>query len=736
MPEKLLSPAPPRPARASALSPAPLRIALRYLLKKKLSYLAVLGIMLSVGTLIVVMSVFTGFHVQLTAAIRGYLSDLKVEPLTGGLHGMSDWPLWREKALRAPHVVGAAPYVDGAGLIRQSGSGKMLHVLFKGVHPELEGTVAELPGYMVVGRLADLARTYTDPETGGRLRGCFVGAAFFADVPREINRYPQPLVLVTATPDLRLQLRKYAINGVFQTGNHDYDSQFVILSLDAATELVESGGAVSGLSVKLDDYQNAEAAREGLYQVWARGAVLKELAAPRGEPLALALSADGARLAVAWADGVSVQVAATGEELAGVAAQVSAPSALALGPRGESLLVGFADGSARLARVGGEGAQTIPGAAPIAAAAFSPDGFLAALGDEAGGVRVLDAETGDELAVAAVPAGAARVLAFGPRGEELAVGGADGAVRTYEAETGRRLGGFVPPDDPAPVTACAYSPDGQTLLSGDGRGRATLYHRGAARPLFSWQAHAGPVLCVGFGWTSGVGLTAGEDGLATWTLLAYGSGDQPGPAGEVLAAGPRRVGRAAFGGEGARALVAGPDGRLALHYTGGGVGIVTWEEQRRTFLEAVAMERFLQALIMSLILVLAEFLIFSIVTTMVNERRRDVGILKAVGFTRWQISQVFLACGLTIGVLGAALGVAGGIVFADNINVVRGLVRSAIGWDPFPSTVYYFEQIPTHVGVVMPALVAGGAILCSLLFSLVPAMRAARLDPVRTLHHE
>ena len=191
-----------------------------------------------------------------------------------------------------------------------------------------------------------------------------------------------------------------------------------------------------------------------------------------------------------------------------------------------------------------------------------------------------------------------------------------------------------------------------------------------------------------------------------------------------------------FRADGERAAILGGDGTVRLRYTGGGFVIMSWEEERKTFLEAVQMERFLQALIMSLILVLAEFFVFVILTTMVYEKRRDIGILKAVGFTKGQVGRAFLVVGLAIGLAGAVLGVVGGVLFADNINAVREFVRQVTGWDPFPPNVYYFTEIPTYVGWVTPAITAGGAVLCALLFSLIPALRAARMDPVQTLHYE
>jgi len=146
--------------------------------------------------------------------------------------------------------------------------------------------------------------------------------------------------------------------------------------------------------------------------------------------------------------------------------------------------------------------------------------------------------------------------------------------------------------------------------------------------------------------------------------------------------------------------------------------------------------RFLMALILSFIMVLAGFCIFAVVTTTVHEKRKDIGIMKAVGFTPGMIARAFLVNGLAIGLIGAVLGVAGGLLFANNINEIKDAIESLTGFNPFPAKIYYFDTIPTDSGLLMPMLVAAGAIVCSLVFSLVPALRAARLDPVQTLRFE
>ena len=712
----------------------PLIIGLRYLLRKKLSYLAVLGIALSVGVIIVVMSVFTGWHRQFTAVIRGYLCDMKVVA-NDGMCGVDDWKTWREKALKVEHVEGAAPFIQGAGLLRRPDTGGMMHVMFRGVDPKLEGTVSRLPEYMASGTLEDLRRTYPNPE-GGQLSTCFLGYEFYGYVPPDLQQNPRQVVIVTATQDLRKRLAKYAVAGIFKTGNAQYDIQFVIMGLDAADDLVDSDGAVTGLNIRLDDYDNAEAARQGLQHVLRPGAVLRSFGECGPRAQFVALSRAGQWIAAALEGGaVTVWDAERGERLRTIEAGGAAPSCIALGPEGKLLLIGRADGSAAASEIAsGQRRFEVPASGQaVTAARFSPYGYLAAVGRADGSLEVWDVDRKERLAQIRAHSGAINDLKFDSDGEYLASAGQDGVVKVWEAESGAahsQLGGILQ----SSFSAVAFSPTGKLIAAGAADGHITIWRAKTRAPAVTWKSVDGPVLAMRFGSSSEALFVASAQGLRCYHIE---------PDAEHLNVWERRpapittsLSKASLRQRGTRVAVVDTEGRLRLHYSGPGFKITTWEEECKIFLEAMEMERFLQGLIMSLILVLAEFFVFAIITTMVYEKRHDIGILKAVGFTRGQIATVFMVCGLSIGITGALLGVGGGVLFAHNVNAVRELIRQVIHWDPFPPNVYYFTKVPSYVGVLSPALTAGGAILCSLLFSLVPALRAARMDPVETLHYE
>ncbi len=741
-----------RARRMPLLSYDPIFIGLRYLVKKKLSYLAMVGVALSVGVLIVVMSVFTGFHIRLTEAIRGYLSDMTIRPFTGRVYGLKDWQTWRDQVLSVEHVRGAAPFIQGFGLVRLPGVEYMEHVFFRGVHPEYEATVSDLPDYMRVGKLEDLRKTYPNPE-GGLLKACFVGKMFPGFTPEWpifnpdlLDAQPGRIILITATPSLEKRLFPYAINGLFETRYIDYDSKYVIMALDTATELVDSSGAVSGLNIRLDDYENAGAVRTALRQKLAPGLVLREFGEAGRGARRVALSRDGSRLALLSEDGhVAAYEVSTGQESnasggdsdeQGEKAPRAAATAIALGPQGELLATGRADGSVQVRSLGAaaQAFDAAPGDGPVTALGFSADGQWLAVAHEDGTATVWDAPYGERTAALAGHAGRVNAVAFDPGSERVLTAAEDGTARIWDAERGA-LVATLGEAGASPPRSGAYSPDGQVIATGHADGSVSLWRAQNGESIGAWQAHGGSVVGVGFRGRSGLVMSAGAEGVRLWQVQALGP---PTEATQYLAFGAESgaVEDAVFSADGERAVALGRDGLARVHYTGPGFSIMTWEEQQKTFLEAVAMERFLQALILSLMLVLEGFFIFAIVTTMVYERRRDIGIMKAIGFRPGQICQAFVIAGLAIGVIGALLGVAGGLIFADNINVVREFVKATIHFDPFPPEVYYFKEIPAHVGLLTPLLTAAGAIFCSLLFSIIPALRAAHMDAIETLHHE
>lgn len=164
--------------------------------------------------------------------------------------------------------------------------------------------------------------------------------------------------------------------------------------------------------------------------------------------------------------------------------------------------------------------------------------------------------------------------------------------------------------------------------------------------------------------------------------------------------------------------------------------ITTYEMSRATFVNAVKQETVIVLLLLMLISFVAAFLIMAIFWAMVSEKTKDIGTLRAIGASRAGVAWLWLRYGVIIGVVGACLGllVAYGIVW--NINPIHewiGRVFNRSIWDP---KVYYFATIPNHVETWRAVVVGVTAVIFSLLGAVVPAMRAALMDPVRALRFE
>lgn len=142
------------------------------------------------------------------------------------------------------------------------------------------------------------------------------------------------------------------------------------------------------------------------------------------------------------------------------------------------------------------------------------------------------------------------------------------------------------------------------------------------------------------------------------------------------------------------------------------------------------------AFILFFIIIVAGFNILAILTMIVYEKTKDIGILKALGATTNSIMVIFLLNGLLIGLFGSAIGTGLGLAFINRINWIERIVYNYSGWRPFPPEVYYFNEIPTVVDFKSITIIVSITIACSLLFSIYPSLKAARLDPIQTLRYE
>jgi lipoprotein-releasing system permease protein len=176
--------------------------------------------------------------------------------------------------------------------------------------------------------------------------------------------------------------------------------------------------------------------------------------------------------------------------------------------------------------------------------------------------------------------------------------------------------------------------------------------------------------------------------------------------------------------------------RLQAVFPPGDFQIYTWEQKRAPILQAVEVESAILNVLLFLIIAVAGFGILAIFYMIVVEKTRDIGVLKALGASSRGVMAIFLSYGLSLGVVGSGVGVVIGLLFVYYINEIEALLSKITGKKVFDETIYYFDSIPTLVSPLMVFWVALGAMTIAVLASVLPARRAARLDPVRALRYE
>lgn len=162
----------------------------------------------------------------------------------------------------------------------------------------------------------------------------------------------------------------------------------------------------------------------------------------------------------------------------------------------------------------------------------------------------------------------------------------------------------------------------------------------------------------------------------------------------------------------------------------------TWEDKQGPLLAAISIEKGILNVLLFMIIAVAGFGILAIFSMIVVEKTRDIGILKALGASNRGVLNIFLGYGLLLGVVGSVLGSAFGTAITLNINEIEQFLTRWTGHELFDRSVYYFNEIPTDLNLWSVLVINVGAVAIAVLFSVLPALRAALLHPVRALRYE
>ncbi|MBI5921713.1 MAG: lipoprotein-releasing ABC transporter permease subunit [Betaproteobacteria bacterium] len=177
-------------------------------------------------------------------------------------------------------------------------------------------------------------------------------------------------------------------------------------------------------------------------------------------------------------------------------------------------------------------------------------------------------------------------------------------------------------------------------------------------------------------------------------------------------------------------------GRELLLALGEGVGVSDWTRNHANFFRAVAIEKNMMFLILLLIVAVAAFNIVSTLVMAVTDKQADIAILRTLGASPRSIMQIFIVQGALIGCIGLLLGVAGGITLALNVDVVVPAIERVFGMQFLAKDVYYISELPSDLQWNDVSLIAGVSFCLTLLATLYPSWRAARVNPAEALRYE
>ena len=141
-------------------------------------------------------------------------------------------------------------------------------------------------------------------------------------------------------------------------------------------------------------------------------------------------------------------------------------------------------------------------------------------------------------------------------------------------------------------------------------------------------------------------------------------------------------------------------------------------------------------IILSLIIIVAAFNIISGLTILVKNKTRDIAILKSIGVLNKSIVKIFFLVGFTIGTSATIFGIILGVIFSMYVENLRQFLSDIFDISLFPEEIYFLSSMPSEINPSSIFLISLCSVLITIVVSIFPAIRAAKLDPVKALKYE
>ncbi len=164
--------------------------------------------------------------------------------------------------------------------------------------------------------------------------------------------------------------------------------------------------------------------------------------------------------------------------------------------------------------------------------------------------------------------------------------------------------------------------------------------------------------------------------------------------------------------------------------------VFSWADMNSSLFSALKVERNVMFIILSLIIIVAAFNIISGLTILVKNKTRDIAILKSIGVLNKSIIKIFFLVGVIIGTSATIFGIFLGVTFSLYIENFRQFLSSVFNISLFPEEIYFLSKMPSEINLTSIFLISISSILITIIVSIFPALKAAKLDPIKSLKYE